>query len=85
MNILENLPHELHWTVLKYIRHPIAEILRKESPCFKARQEWWDYYHNFDIKNSDDRWENRCYRCCLLRYNDIKDEIIIPNWYIKKN
>ena len=32
--MLENLPIELHWNVLKYLRHPVAEIFVMQ-PCYQ--------------------------------------------------
>ena len=28
MELLENLPEELHWHVIKYLKHPVAQIFQ---------------------------------------------------------
>ena len=39
MEILDKLPEELVWNVLKYMRHPLAEIMK---PCIKVMQKTFD-------------------------------------------
>jgi len=71
MEILKNLPEELHWQVMKYMRHPCVDIL-KESNCFIARESYWNYYHkydNWDDRQHFDEWEKRCFRLCKKEYN----------------
>ena len=29
-NIMENLPSEVHWNIVKFMRHPVAEVFKKE-------------------------------------------------------
>jgi hypothetical protein len=32
--MLENLPIELHWNIIKFLRHPVAEIF-VQQPCYQ--------------------------------------------------
>ena len=49
--IFENLPIELHWNVLKLLRHPLAEIF-VEQPCYnRYLSTFGDTYDGFGVND----------------------------------
>ena len=48
--MLENLPAELQWNVLKFLRHPIAEIFLNEPSVNQFIQTREDTYTNIGGK-----------------------------------
>ena len=66
--IFERLPIELHWNVLKFLRHPLAEIFVKQ-PCYnRYLSTSGDTYDGFDINDLItfyDLW--RVYKKCSYR------------------
>ena len=51
------LPDELQWNILKYMRHPCAEIISSEM---KRINDYWDLHFNslFCIWNSEQVWSS---------------------------
>ena len=47
---MENLPSEIQWNVLKYMRHPIAELFLNDNGVQSALEhvgEWENEYENY--------------------------------------
>ena len=49
--IFENLPIELHWNVLKFLRHPVAEIFIEQKAYNKYLSTFGDTYDGFDMND----------------------------------
>ena len=60
MEILDRLPDDLKWNVIKYLRHPIAELFLEEVEM-DCRGEYLIVYGNSYIKSRFDDGSINCY------------------------
>ena len=64
MEILDMLPNDITFNVIKYLRHPLAEILKPSIDSFERCEKECDFY-SFMLKD-DGNYLSSCTRCGRL-------------------
>ena len=69
MELIKELPNEIHFNVIKFMSHPVADLMKqrinsynKSENIFATFYNYWKYDVKLDVESNE---EQRC-RWCMI-------------------